>query len=133
MDPKRNKRQGYAVEVRTLKMLRMVFPDIERRGTAGYHTSAPDLMQSGHSTAPFLPLIVTQDARHPLIVSMYLTDFVRFVGDEDPMPNVTVVVQVKARQITWVGTLMARLILEYRKAKGKSSHRGSDGLPGGIV
>jgi hypothetical protein len=102
---KRSKTYGYATEVAALEALRKVFPYLRRTGSVAYKKDAADLVQDG-AASPFR-LIVTRDKRKELLVTMSIDDFVVLVGDE--VGQEAVVVQVKGRERTWVGSLYAAL------------------------
>lgn len=99
---KRSKSWGYAVEVAALKALRQVFPYLVRTGSVAYKKNAADLVQAGVGDPP-LRLVVTRDKRRPLLVSLTVEDFNALVGRE--LDNRAVVIQVKARERTWLGSL----------------------------
>lgn len=102
---KRSKTYGYATEVAALHALRRVFPYLRRTGSVAYKKDAADLVQEGHSV-PFR-LIVTRDKRRELLVTVCIDDFLTLVGDE--VPGNAVVVQVKGRATTWIGSLYQAL------------------------
>lgn len=97
---KRSKTYGYATEIAALEALRRVFPYLRRTGSVAYKKDAADLVQEGVNS-PFR-LIVTRDKRRELLVTLSADDFATLAGE---VPGNSVVVQVKGRERTWIGTL----------------------------
>lgn len=104
-NPKRSKAWGYEVEVAALEALREVFVGLRRTGSVNYKHAAPDLVQDG--TPPTICLVVTRDKRSELLVTLSVSDLRQLVGAA--CGERKVIVQVKGRERTWIGSLMKEL------------------------
>lgn len=112
---KRAKAWGYSVEVAALKALTPIFPNLRRTGSVAYKKAAADLVQDGTKSALApIRLVVTRDKRRPLLVTLSVSDLVALLSEAgDKMQTLgsreistfPVVVQVKGRARSWIGTL----------------------------
>ena len=103
-----SKAKGYALEVAACKALQAVFPHLRRTGSVAYLKDAPDLVQESglSSAAGALRLVVTRDKNRPMLVSLAVDDFVWLATTPDAwLAGIHVVVQVKKRERTWLGTV----------------------------
>lgn len=114
-NPRRSKAWGYEVEKAALKALRRIFPNLRRTGSLAYKKAAADLVQDGYKTGRSpIRLIVTRDKRRPLLVTLSIDDLATLIGAgswemSGTLPTDHVVVQVKGRAQSWVGSLYQSL------------------------
>ena len=105
-NPKRSKAWGYEVEMAALALLSGVFWGLRRTGSVAYKKAAADLVRPG--VGEVLALVVTRDKHHPLLVTLSGKDFLDLMTSTEARGR-PVVVQVKGRERTWIGTLYGEL------------------------
>lgn len=108
-------RKGYDAEIRALRELGVVFPRLRRQGSVGYYKAAADLIQDAappYDVNPPEPIVIvaTQDLRRPMLFTMDAGDVVRVSAlSSEQLAAHPVVVQVKKREKTWLGTIYGEL------------------------
>lgn len=107
---KRSKEYGYEVEKAALRALRRVFPTLTRTGSMAYKKDAADLVQNPEATTHALRLVITRDKRRPMLVTLDLNEFTEMLANPTALAYRKVMVQVKGRTRTWIGSLYAGLV-----------------------